>query len=76
MKSYTASEIAIRPATLQDAESLAILMTQLGYLTPTHEMEERLKNIMEQETYTTFVAEAYTSTKGRRYDWSFVGFFL
>ena len=48
--------IAIRPATLADAEPLARLMTELGYPTSSRQMERRLTSILGDVSYRTFVA--------------------
>ena len=48
--------IAIRSATLADAEPLARLMTELGYPTSSLQMERRLTSILGDASYETFVA--------------------
>jgi ribosomal protein S18 acetylase RimI-like enzyme len=46
----------IRDAELNDAPELAVLMCQLGYETRPIEMETRLKSILSNPAYKTFVA--------------------
>jgi ribosomal protein S18 acetylase RimI-like enzyme len=46
----------IRDAELNDAAELAVLMSQLGYETNRTEMERRLKSILSNPAYKTFVA--------------------
>ncbi len=46
----------IRDAELNDAAELAVLMRELGYETKRAEMEARLKLILSNPAYTTFVA--------------------
>jgi GNAT superfamily N-acetyltransferase len=46
----------IRDAELNDAAELAVLMSQLGYETNRTEMERRLKSILCNPAYKTFVA--------------------
>ena len=46
----------IRDAELNDAAELAVLMSQLGYETNRIEMERRLKSILCNPAYKTFVA--------------------
>jgi ribosomal protein S18 acetylase RimI-like enzyme len=46
----------IRDAELNDAAQLAVLMSQLGYETNRTEMERRLKSILCNPAYKTFVA--------------------
>lgn len=46
----------IRDAELNDAAGLAVLMSQLGYETNRTEMERRLKSILYDPAYKTFVA--------------------
>ena len=46
----------IRDAELNDAAELAVLMSQLGYDTNRTEMERRLKSILCNPAYKTFVA--------------------
>jgi ribosomal protein S18 acetylase RimI-like enzyme len=48
--------IAIRPATLADADALARLMCDLGYPTSSRQMKQRLTAILRDATYQTFVA--------------------
>jgi GNAT superfamily N-acetyltransferase len=48
--------IAIRLATLADAEPVARLMTDLGYPTTSGEMERRLTAVLADVSYRTFVA--------------------
>jgi ribosomal protein S18 acetylase RimI-like enzyme len=47
---------AVRPAEPADAAALAELMCQLGYKTRADEMEARLRAILSNPTYATFVA--------------------
>jgi ribosomal protein S18 acetylase RimI-like enzyme len=47
----------IRDASLSDAPALASLMCELGYETTTVEMRQRLKSILPDSRYRTFVAE-------------------
>ena len=49
-------EIAIRVASLADAESIARLVTDLGYPTSSSQMGERLRAIQRDEDYNTLVA--------------------
>ena len=46
----------IRDAELNDASELAVLMCELGYETKRTEMETRLKLILSNPAYKTFVA--------------------
>jgi len=46
----------IRDAELNDASELAVLMCELGYETKRPEMETRLKLILPNRAYKTFVA--------------------
>jgi GNAT superfamily N-acetyltransferase len=48
--------VRIREARLGDASALAVLMCQLGYETQRTEMETRLKSILCNPAYRTFVA--------------------
>jgi ribosomal protein S18 acetylase RimI-like enzyme len=48
--------VLIRDANLSDASELAVLMCQLGYDTKRTEMETRLKLILSNPAYKTFVA--------------------
>jgi ribosomal protein S18 acetylase RimI-like enzyme len=50
--------LTIRDASLSDAPALAILMCELGYHTTTAEMRHRLKSILNNKDFRTFVAEA------------------
>ena len=50
------SNIRIRDAELSDASQLAALMCELDYETTSAEMETRLKSILPNPTYKTFVA--------------------
>ena len=50
------SDIRIRDAELSDAPQLAALMCELDYETTSGEMETRLKSILSNPTYKTFVA--------------------
>jgi ribosomal protein S18 acetylase RimI-like enzyme len=49
--------ITIRDAKLSDASSLAALMCELGYETTNSEMRQRLKPILRDARFRTFVAE-------------------
>jgi|KBSMisStaDraftv2_1062788.scaffolds.fasta_scaffold807117_2 GNAT superfamily N-acetyltransferase len=49
-------EIAIRSATLADADAIARLMSELGYPTSARQMERRLASILADTSYRTFVA--------------------
>ena len=49
-------KIAIRDAKLKDAPELSVLMCELGYETKRTEMETRLKLILSNPAYKTFVA--------------------
>src|SRR5438093_10427941 len=51
----TAKPIKIRNAKLSDAPALAKLMCELGYETTTEEMRQRLKSILSDARYRTFV---------------------
>jgi len=48
--------VVIRDAKLSDASELAVLMCELGYETKRAEMETRLKLILSNPAYKTFVA--------------------
>ena len=48
----------IRDATIDDAERVAQLMTELGYPTTVEEMTDRLGAIVADPNYATFVADA------------------
>jgi ribosomal protein S18 acetylase RimI-like enzyme len=50
------STVSIREATIADAESIARLVTELGYPTSSEQMRERLDVILKDEGYTTLVA--------------------
>ena len=50
------AEVAIRNATMEDAEPLARLATDLGYPTSTAQMQQRLMVIPADDDYTTLVA--------------------
>jgi ribosomal protein S18 acetylase RimI-like enzyme len=50
-------KITIRDAKLSDAPALAALMCELGYETTGAEMRQRLKSILRDARYRTFVAE-------------------
>ena len=50
------NNIRIRDAKLSDAPELAVLMSELGYQTRRTEMEARLKLILSNPAYKTFVA--------------------
>jgi ribosomal protein S18 acetylase RimI-like enzyme len=49
--------LTIRDAALSDATAVAALMCELGYETTTTEMRKRLKSILTNARYGTFVAE-------------------
>jgi ribosomal protein S18 acetylase RimI-like enzyme len=49
--------LTIRDAKLSDAAALATLMCELGYETTTAEMRKRLKSILGDVRYSTFIAE-------------------
>src|SRR5438093_12832618 len=49
--------LAVRDAKLSDAPALASLMYELGYETTTSEMRQRLKSILRDSHYRTFVAQ-------------------
>ena len=51
-----AKSVAIRPAGLSDASVLAELMCELGYETTSEQMTARLKSILAEPRYQTFVA--------------------
>jgi GNAT superfamily N-acetyltransferase len=48
----------LRPADVQDAASLAQLMTQLGYASTADEMVDRLRAVGQSPDYHTIIAEA------------------
>lgn len=50
------NEITVRYAELTDSEALAILISQLGYPTSTHEMQDRLRSNLSHPDYHTWVA--------------------
>ena len=49
--------LTIRNASLSDAQALASLMCELGYKTTTAEMRQRLKSILSDTRYRTFIAD-------------------
>ncbi len=49
--------VAVREASLADAESIASLVTELGYSTRADEMAERLAGPLPDPSYAAFVAE-------------------
>ena len=49
--------LTIRNASLSDAQALASLMCELGYETTSTEMRQRLKSIVSDKGFRTFVAE-------------------
>ena len=49
-------DVAIRPATLADAERIARLVTELGYATAPDQMDARLDAILRDDDYETLVA--------------------
>lgn len=55
--SELAGNIRIRAAGLSDASGLAGLMCELGYQTTTDEMTSRLKSILKDARYSTFIAK-------------------
>jgi ribosomal protein S18 acetylase RimI-like enzyme len=57
-------DVTIREAKLGDAAGLAALMCELGYETSDAEMESRLKSILKDAAYQTFVAEVDGSVCG------------
>jgi ribosomal protein S18 acetylase RimI-like enzyme len=56
--------ITIRDAKLSDASSLAALMCELGYETTNTEMRQRLKPILRDARFRTFVAEIDNTVYG------------
>jgi ribosomal protein S18 acetylase RimI-like enzyme len=56
--------ITIRDAKLSDASSLAALMCELGYETTNAEMRQRLKPILRDARFRTFVAEIDSTVCG------------
>jgi ribosomal protein S18 acetylase RimI-like enzyme len=56
--------ITIRDAKLSDASSLAALMCELGYETTSTEMRQRLKPILRDAHFRTFVAEISNTVCG------------
>jgi ribosomal protein S18 acetylase RimI-like enzyme len=51
------ANVRIRAARLSDAPQLAALMCELGYETTSDEMKARLKSILPDASYSTFVAK-------------------
>jgi ribosomal protein S18 acetylase RimI-like enzyme len=51
-----ADNLAIREAELSDASEMAALMCELGYKTTPTEMETRLRSILPDSAYNTYVA--------------------
>jgi ribosomal protein S18 acetylase RimI-like enzyme len=51
------SNVSIRAARLNDAPELAALMCELGYQTTSDEMRTRLRSILSDARYSTFVAK-------------------
>lgn len=49
-------EIQIRSAKLSDAESIALLINQLGYATTVNQMKKRLESLEQEKNYRTIVA--------------------
>jgi GNAT superfamily N-acetyltransferase len=49
-------EIQIRNAKLSDAESIALLINQLGYPTSVDQMKKRLESLAQEKNYRTLVA--------------------
>jgi len=60
----TGSRIAIRPATINDAEALARLSVQLGYPTSREQVASRLSAIVGKPEHSIFVAEADSESGG------------
>ncbi len=56
--------LTIRDAKLSDAPALAALMCELGYETTSAEMSQRLKSILSDPRYGTFVAEIDNEIRG------------
>jgi ribosomal protein S18 acetylase RimI-like enzyme len=56
--------LTIRDAKLSDAPALAALMCELGYETTSAEMSRRLKSILSDPRYGTFVAEIDNEIRG------------
>jgi ribosomal protein S18 acetylase RimI-like enzyme len=56
--------LTIRDAKLSDAPALAALMCELGYETSNAEMSRRLKSILSDPRYGTFVAEIDNEIRG------------
>jgi ribosomal protein S18 acetylase RimI-like enzyme len=56
--------LTIRDAKLSDAPVLAALMCELGYETTSAEMSQRLKSILSDPRYGTFVAEIDNEIRG------------
>ena len=56
--------LTIRNAKLSDAPALAALMCELGYKTSNVEMSQRLKSILSDPHYGTFVAEINNEIRG------------
>jgi ribosomal protein S18 acetylase RimI-like enzyme len=56
MSKAPASELTIRAAESTDADALAVLMCDLGYETTSAEMQMRLRSILADSCYRTFVA--------------------
>jgi ribosomal protein S18 acetylase RimI-like enzyme len=56
--------LTIRDAKLSDAPALAALMCELGYETSSAEMSRRLKSILSDPRYGTFVAEIDNEIRG------------
>jgi len=56
--------IAIRAAKMSDAATLGQLMCELGYETTTAEMRQRLKSILSDARYSTFIAEVDNQIAG------------
>ena len=56
--------LTIRDAKLSDAPALAALICELGYKTTRPEMSQRLKSILSDPRYGTFVAEIDNEIRG------------
>jgi ribosomal protein S18 acetylase RimI-like enzyme len=56
--------LTIRDAKLSDAPVLAALMCELGYETTSAEMSQRLKSVLSDPRYGTFVAEIDNEIRG------------
>ncbi len=50
-------EVFVREAGIDDSPSLAMLMSELGYETSPAEMEQRMRTVLNNPDYATFLAE-------------------